>query len=109
VDEALPSPVHETTLPVQVELARLRLDDYSAVVAAASFTQGNDVQPRPDVNSSDGYNGVRIVGRAPGGRESRFLGAPRRCQSYPERRHHRPSLGLARRLIEKVDSRAAVY
>ena len=65
VDEALPAPVHETTLPAQVELARLRLDDYSAVVAAASFTQGNDVQPRPDVNSSDGYNGVRIVGRAP--------------------------------------------
>jgi hypothetical protein len=50
--------------PRTVEFARLRLDDYSAVGAAASFTQGNDVQPQPDVNSSDGYNGVRIVGRA---------------------------------------------
>jgi hypothetical protein len=36
VDEALPAPVHETTLPAQVELTRLRLDDYSAVVAATS-------------------------------------------------------------------------
>jgi hypothetical protein len=64
-DETLPTPVHETTLPVMIELARLRLDDYAAVVNAVSFTQANDIQPRPDVNSSDGYNGVRIVARAP--------------------------------------------
>lgn len=35
------------------------------MVAAASFTKGNDVAPRPDVTSSDGEGGVRIVGRAP--------------------------------------------
>jgi hypothetical protein len=64
-DETLPNPVHETTLPAMVELARLRLDDYAAVVNAVSFTQANDIQPRADVNSADGYNGVRIVNRAP--------------------------------------------
>jgi hypothetical protein len=50
---------------VMIELARLRLDDYAAVVNAVSFTQANDIQPRPDVNASDGYNGVRIVAKAP--------------------------------------------
>jgi hypothetical protein len=67
VDAALPTPTFETTLPPVVELARLRLDDYSAVVNALSFTQGNDIQPRPDVNAADGYAGVRIVDRKPEG------------------------------------------
>lgn len=67
VDAGLPTPSFETTLPPMVELARLRLDGYSAVVNAASFTQGNDLQPRPDVNAADGYDGVRIVDRNPEG------------------------------------------
>lgn len=68
VDATTPaSPVFETTLPSQVELAKLRLDKYAAVVEKMSFDIGNDVQPRIDANSSNGYNGVRIVGRDPKG------------------------------------------
>ena len=67
IDASLPTPNFETTLPPVVELARLRIDDYSAVVNALSFTQGNDIQPRPDVNAADGYAGVRIVDRKPEG------------------------------------------
>jgi hypothetical protein len=66
-DEALPSPTHERTLPAQVELARLRLNEFNAVVAAFSYNQNNDIQIRPDVNGSDGYSGTRIVGRNPEG------------------------------------------
>lgn len=67
VDEALPSPTFETTLPAQVELARLRLDDFDACVDTFTFNQNNEVQIRPCVNDSEGYRGVRIVGRAPEG------------------------------------------
>ena len=67
VDEAMVSPTHERTLPAQVELSRLRLDGFNAVVAALNYDQANDIQIRPDVNGSDGYNGTRIVGRAPSG------------------------------------------
>jgi hypothetical protein len=68
VDAAsLPSPVFEKTLPSQVELARLRLTDFNAVVQKFTFNQGNDIQIRPDVSSSQGYIGTRIVGRKPEG------------------------------------------
>jgi hypothetical protein len=66
-DEALPNPTHERTLPAQVELARLRLNEFNAVVAALNYNQNNDIQIRPDVNGSDGYSGTRIVGRSPEG------------------------------------------
>jgi hypothetical protein len=67
IDAALPTPTFETTLPPVVELARLRVGGYSAIVNALSFTQANDIQPRPDVNAPDGYDGVRIVNRSPEG------------------------------------------
>jgi hypothetical protein len=66
-DQAMPTPTYEKTLPSQVELARLRVDSYPAVVEKFTFTQGNDVQPRPDVGSADGYIGIRIVARKPVG------------------------------------------
>ena len=67
VDQVMPSPVYEKTLPAQVELGRLRLDTFSAVVEKFTFNQKNDIQIRPDVSSSQGYIGTRIVSRKPEG------------------------------------------
>lgn len=58
---------YEKSLPHQIELARLRLNDFSAIVNKFTYNQGNDIQIRPDVNSKDGYIGTRIVGRKPEG------------------------------------------
>lgn len=66
-DAALPSPTYETTAPSMVELAQLRIDDFAAIVNAFNFSQNNEIQPRPDVNSPDGYNGTRLVARNPEG------------------------------------------
>jgi hypothetical protein len=62
-----PSPVYERTLPSQVELARLRTDDFNAIVEKMTFDQANDIQIRPDVSSAEGYIGTRIVNRDPKG------------------------------------------
>ncbi len=67
VDGNLPSPVYERQLPQMVELARLRTNSFNAIVNKFTFTQGNDIQIRPDVSSLQGYIGSRIVGRAPEG------------------------------------------
>jgi hypothetical protein len=67
VDDANPHPVFETQLPSQVELARLRVNAFNAVVEKFTFNQQNDIQIRPDVSSSDGYIGTRIVSRKPEG------------------------------------------
>ena len=68
VDAALPNPVFEETIPPQVELARLTWgSNASLVVDAFSFDQSNTVAPRQDVNSADGYKGVRIPSRNPNG------------------------------------------
>lgn len=67
VDAAMASPNYERTLPAMVELARLRIDSFSAIVEKFTFNQSNDVQVRPDVNSEQGYIGTRIVARAPEG------------------------------------------
>ena len=66
-DEANPSPRYERTLPSQVELARLRVSTFNAVVEKFTFNQQNDIQIRPDVSSSDGYIGTRITARKPEG------------------------------------------
>ena len=66
-DDANPSPVFELTLPSQVQLARLAINDFHAVVEKFTYNQANDIQIRPDVSSSDGYIGIRIVGRKPEG------------------------------------------
>lgn len=67
IDENMPSPNYEKTLPTQVELARLRIDGYYAIVEQFTFDQGNDIQLRPDVSSTEGYIGSRIVARDPTG------------------------------------------
>lgn len=66
-DAALPSPIYERTLPAQVELAKLRIDDFYAIVEKFTFNQQNDIQVRPDVSSAQGYIGTRIVARNPEG------------------------------------------
>ncbi|MCO5157875.1 MAG: hypothetical protein M9945_14195 [Aquamicrobium sp.] len=65
----VPMPIcnYEKSLPSQVELARLRMDKDYIIVNAFNYTQGNDIQIRPDVSSREGYVGTRIVSRAPEG------------------------------------------
>ena len=67
VDDPLPNPLFEKTIPSQVELARLKVNLFQAVVDKFTFNQANDIQIRPDVSSSDGYIGTRIVSRKPVG------------------------------------------
>jgi len=66
-DKPLPQCNYETTIPAQVEHARLRIDKDYTIVNAWSFEQGNDIQIRPDVSSGEGYVGTRIVSRDPKG------------------------------------------
>jgi hypothetical protein len=66
-DDANPTPTFETAIPSQIELARLHLDSFQPVVEKFTFNQHNDIQIRPDVSSTDGYIGARIVGRKPEG------------------------------------------
>jgi hypothetical protein len=67
VDDANPAGVFETTLPSQVELARLHIGAFQAIVDKFTFNQQNDIQIRPDVSSPEGYIGTRIVSRKPQG------------------------------------------
>lgn len=67
VDAPLAQPNYERTLPSMVELARLRMEGFYAVVEQFTFDQANDVQVRPDVSSSQGYIGIRITSRNPEG------------------------------------------
>lgn len=67
-DASLPTTgVYESNTPPVVELARLKVDGFAAVVKAFTFEQNNTISPREDVNNSDGYNGVRLVNRDPQG------------------------------------------
>ena len=67
IDDPNPAPNFETTLPEQVQLARLWVNQFNAIVQRFTFNQANDIQIRPDVSSSDGYNGTRITSRKPEG------------------------------------------
>jgi len=68
IDAAMPNnAVHETALPPMMELAKLKIDDFSAVVDTFSYDQANQIVPRTDVNYSDGFNGVRLTARDPSG------------------------------------------
>lgn len=67
VDAAMASPNYERTLPSMVELARLRVEGFYAIVEQLTYDQANDIQVRPDVSSPQGYIGTRIVARAPEG------------------------------------------
>lgn len=68
-DAATPTnAVFETTLPQQVELGLLTWgSNVNLVVEEWTFDQANNVVPRPDVNKSDGFQGVRITDRVPVG------------------------------------------
>lgn len=55
------------SLPPQVELSQLYLDDFQAIIAQFQYDQANDIVVRPDVNSSNGYYGTNITGRNPTG------------------------------------------
>lgn len=68
VDAALPAAVFETQVPQQVELANLTWGSaQDLIVQQFTYDQKNTITPRPDVNSPDGYKGVRISARAPEG------------------------------------------
>lgn len=67
VDAPLAQPNYERTLPSMVELARLRMEGFYAIVEQFTFDQANDIQVRPDVSSAQGYIGTRIVSRNPEG------------------------------------------
>jgi hypothetical protein len=67
VDAALPACNYEQALPHQVEFARLHIDGTQVVVQTMTFALTNDIQIRPDVSSSEGYAGTRIVSRKPEG------------------------------------------
>ncbi|CAA2141478.1 phage tail tube protein [Hyphomicrobium sp. ghe19] len=67
VDAPFTYPTFEKTLPAQVEVARLRIDNFYAVVAKFTYDQANDINVRPDVSSPEGYIGTRITARNPKG------------------------------------------
>jgi hypothetical protein len=69
VDAAIPATTQETTLPAVVELAQLILGNntFQPTVDKFTYDQANTITPRPDVNSSNGYNGVRLTDRKPKG------------------------------------------
>ncbi len=67
-DTALPTDaIVASTLPPMLELAKLRVADFNAIVETVTFDQGNSVLPRPDISSDDGFNGYRITDRLPVG------------------------------------------
>lgn len=67
-DAAAPAaPAFEQTLPPVFENAYLSLDGFAATVNQVQMDMANEVVPRSDANASDGYNGVRLVSRAPTG------------------------------------------
>ncbi|QIG66820.1 hypothetical protein EVB27_151 [Rhizobium phage RHph_TM16] len=67
-DVAVPTNLtYETTLPAMVELAQLRVDDFNAIVSKYTLDIANEIQPRPDVSSANGYIGLRLVDRKPEG------------------------------------------
>lgn len=64
IDSALPTTArYERQTPAMVELSDLFLGDFGAVCSKFDFDLGITVAPRQDVNSADGYNGVRITAR----------------------------------------------
>lgn len=67
VDSPFVYPTYEKTLPAQVENARLRIDNFYAIVAKFTYDQANDINVRQDVSSPEGYIGTRITARNPKG------------------------------------------
>lgn len=69
IDSALPSaPVYEKQLPSQVQQSNFTFNSTSTIaVEGWTFDQGNKTIPRPDINGTDGYNGIMLVDRTPSG------------------------------------------
>lgn len=69
IDATLPTnEVYETTLPQQVEVSLFTWGNNVSLVAEQwTFDQANNVVPRPDLNLTDGFAGVRISERNPVG------------------------------------------
>ena len=67
-DQPVPSgAIYESTPPPILQKAQFSVDGVSLVANSMTYTQGNEIAPRPDLNSADGYNGVRVTGRTPEG------------------------------------------
>jgi len=63
---ALPTVTHETTIPPVVKSASLTLNAVtSLVVQQLELDMGNEVSPRPDMNSANGVAGFEITDRKP--------------------------------------------
>jgi len=71
-DVAFPaSPIFESTLPVQVELGRLHMDNFGVMtpvantcaVDAFSFDIGNKIEPRSSINAANGWTGLVVSDR----------------------------------------------
>ncbi len=69
IDTVLPTDeVFETTLPQQIELSLFTWGSNKSLLAEQwTLDQANNVVPRPDINLSDGFSGVRISDRTPAG------------------------------------------
>jgi hypothetical protein len=68
VDQAFPNATYEQGLPPCVEQSLLTWGSSTSLIAAGfELDLANSIAPRPDVNSAQGYNGVRINGRTPTG------------------------------------------
>lgn len=58
----------QNIMPPQVELAQFAFGGSTTLIAnAVNYDMGNKVVARSDVNSANGYRGVRISGRVPSG------------------------------------------
>ena len=69
LDTVLPTDeVFETTLPQQIELSLFTWgSNRSLLTEQWTLDQANNVVPRPDINLTDGFSGVRISDRTPAG------------------------------------------
>lgn len=67
-DQALLTPSGvETTVPVALLSALFSVASFSAFVSTVSFDMGNQLTPRPDINTSSGYISTLLTGRTPKG------------------------------------------
>jgi len=68
VRRSLPKSItYDTPAPPTFQKAMLRAAGNDITIQALSFDIANTITPRDDVNSPDGYNGVRITTREPTG------------------------------------------
>ena len=68
-DSALPSDaIYEKELPSQIQESNFTFDSNDTLtVQEWTFDTANTEIPRPDINGTDGYNGIRLTDRVPAG------------------------------------------